>query len=501
VDLLFVVDNSSSMRQEQAALREQIPRLIRIMTAAAPNARGEIIPPVPDLHLGIVSTDMGVVGVPNQWPGCADARHIAGGDDGELQHSGGAEIGCQSSYPPFLTFLEGQTDPEHVARDLACIAALGTEGCGFEQPLEAALKALWPKNYIDADGNVWFPEMNPIKFLSTTAEGVYGHGDTPPNAGFLRNDPVAGLSILEIVLVTDEEDCSSKNTTHLAATTDPNDPLSKQPPNLRCYYNKQNLFEVERYVRGLKGLRPGHEDTVVFGAIVGVPRELVDHSVRDSVDFSNGAERDAYYDQILNDPRMQERPFNEDFEIGNVAPSCTRTDRFGDRADAYPPRRIVEVVKGFGDQAFLASICQDDFTDAIDSITGATFGPFNSPCLPSALERRADGKVSCDVIVELPPKGEFSQTAPTECTGPLSPVKAPRATTNPAGGVNCKIAQLAVNAAVRESGEGFYYDDEIGEDNKQLCMRNRGTSIRFTENGYPRFGLRMYIDCAPGAEL
>jgi hypothetical protein len=40
------------------------------------------------------------------------------------------------------------------ATDFGCIANLGTSGCGFEMPFEAGLKALWPKNYVDADGNI-----------------------------------------------------------------------------------------------------------------------------------------------------------------------------------------------------------------------------------------------------------------------------------------------------------------------------------------------------------
>jgi hypothetical protein len=495
-DLLFVVDNSSSMREEQAELRAQFPHLIRTMTGEEPNSRGDTFPPVRDLHLGIVSTDMGVVGVPSTWAGCNDPRHTAGGDDGVLQHAGSAELGCGSTYPPFLSFVQGHDDPDVIARDFGCIASLGTKGCGFEQPLEAALKALWPKNYIDESGNVLPASMNPIEFLSTTAEGLYGHGDTPPNAGFLRNDPVVGVSMLEVVVVTDEEDCSSANTAHLATTIDPADPQSSPPANLRCFYNKQNLYDVERYVNGLKKLRPGREDTVIFGAIVGVPRDLTKNTGETYLPW------DAHYDRILNDPRMQERPMNEDHpELANLAPSCTRTDRNGERADAYPPRRIVEVAKGFGDRSWVASICQDDFSEAIDPVFPWT-AEINSQCLPQPLRRNTKGLIDCDMIVELPAPGPFPQTVPTECTGPLlSPVSRPRTAQNVDGGVNCKLMQLAVHAGVPEAGDGFYYDDTIGDDNKALCMQNRGTSIRFTEHVDNLIGLRMYIDCAPGAEL
>jgi hypothetical protein len=55
------------------------------------------------------------------------------------------------------------------------------------------LKALWPS--IDVDPQTGQPnEPNRILFLSdTTGSGERGHGDTV-NAGFLRNDPQAGLS-------------------------------------------------------------------------------------------------------------------------------------------------------------------------------------------------------------------------------------------------------------------------------------------------------------------
>ena len=105
-------------------------------------------------------------------------------------------------------------------------------------PFESALKALWPKNYVDKDGNVYPPEKNPILFLSTSAEDRYGHGDTPVpagNGGFLRNDPVKGLSLIAIIIVSDEEDCSTKDDSHFRSTNDPSDPLSKQGINLRCF--------------------------------------------------------------------------------------------------------------------------------------------------------------------------------------------------------------------------------------------------------------------------
>src|SRR5205085_10470882 len=116
--------------------------------------------------------------------------------------------------------------------------------------------------------------------------------------------------------------------------------------------------------------------------------------------------------------------------------------------------------------------------------------------------RRANGMIDCDVIVKLPPPGPFEQSVPTECTGPLlSPVTAPRTTRNPAGGVNCKITQRAVRDGMPESGGGFYYDDTISEDDTALCMQNRDTVIRLTEDARSWIGLRSYVDCAAGVDI
>lgn len=386
LDLLFVIDNSGSMRPEQLALRDQFPRLVNALTTGR-TVRGSSFPAVKDMHLGVVSADMGLAGIANTFPGCNTQRHINGGDDGVLQHPSNTGPGCAASYPPFLSFVQGTDDPGQVSADFGCISNLGTSGCGFEQQLEAGLKALWPKNYVDADGNAYLPENNPILFLSTTAEGRYGHGDVPPeqggNAGFLRGDTAAGGSHVAIIVVTDEEDCSSRDTGHFISTNDPANPLSRQGPNLRCFYNKQNLFDPQRYINGYRALRPGKPELVMYGAIVGVPTDLVSEMARTNVRWDDQASRDAYYDSVLNDPRMQEVPENENVPaLANVRASCSWTDTTGASNTAFAPRRIVEVAKGIGTNAVIQSICQSDFSEPTDAIVELIGSRLAANCSP-----------------------------------------------------------------------------------------------------------------------
>src|SRR5687767_5682802 len=72
LDLLFVIDNSGSMEQEQASLARNFPLFMRELTNAG----------LPDLHLGIVSTDFGAGGL--QDGGCSGL-----GDQGRFRFRAG----------------------------------------------------------------------------------------------------------------------------------------------------------------------------------------------------------------------------------------------------------------------------------------------------------------------------------------------------------------------------------------------------------------------------
>jgi hypothetical protein len=496
VDLLFVVDNSISMTEEQAALKLQFPKLITTLTSGV-RSDGTKFPAVKNLHLGVVSTDMGLVGIPNTFQ--CDPN---GGDDGVLQHQGGRPD-CKASYPTFLTFELGTSNPDEVAKDFGCIATLGTAGCGFEMPLEAGLKALWPKLYVDKDGNAY--DKNPISFLATSAGGTFGHGDTAMtqggNAGFLRNDPHEGLSLVAIVVVTDEEDCSSIDTSHF--TSDRNNPISQEPINLRCFNHKENLFKVQRYIDGFKQLRPGQENLVIFAAITGVPTDLVDAAQRARFDDLKTPEsREAYYDAMLSDARMQEMSDGKGKEA-NLVPSCHGVTATGKFADAYPPLRIVQVARAFGQNGVIQSICQNDFGPAMDAIIRAITDRIVSVCLPKPLVRTSAGTVNCNVIWELPPPAAASTTTPTDCEGAgtyLEPVDANRPPMNDRGGKNCKVKQLPVSEHhTVPVGKGWYYDDFAEE--LQMVCQGHPQRVSFTESAKPANGVIVKLECINETQL
>ena len=328
VDILVVVDNSGSMAQEQNMLKEAFPNLIRnlLNPPVDPNTGQRVHPPIRDLHIGVVSTDLGVAGYP--VPSCE--RNPMVGDDAILQHTPRLPD-CDAAYDTYLNYsLPAGQEPnpavvEDLAKDFGCIAVLGTNGCGFEQQLEAARRALYEKS---------MPGME--------------------NAGFLRPD-----TILVILIVSDEEDCSVANPEFFNLSG------ISWDINLQCYYNKDKLHLVQRYIDDFKNLRcttgPGTcvdtPENLVMGFIVGVPPASVCENSGDKLEG------------CLDLPAMQERVNAQQTMLEwvcNYPPGCTPTVNCD--TEAFPGRRYVQVAQGLGDNAIVQSICTDTFAPAMDAL-------------------------------------------------------------------------------------------------------------------------------------
>jgi len=166
LDLLFVIDDSPSMQDKQNNLANNFPNFINVLQSVPGG--------LPNLHIGVVTTDMGTKGSDDASPGPGIGQVGNGGcagtgDSGNLQTNGAPVTNV------FLSDIaSGGTRVKNYTGTLAdafsMMARVGAGGCGFEQPLAAMRKAL---------------ENN-------TA-----------NAGFLRADAVLG-----VVFLTDEDDCS-----------------------------------------------------------------------------------------------------------------------------------------------------------------------------------------------------------------------------------------------------------------------------------------------------
>ena len=214
VDLLFVIDNSNSMDEEQRRLAVRFGQLLDALRSHrfGPDKSGKPCSSVdssgcdiPDLRVGVITTDLGAGNY--NLPSCEQA----GGDRGRLQ-SKATLAGCTPPKDRWISYKKGVSNVpgtgtdeiEKVKQAFSCIARVGTGGCGFEQTIDASRRALDPLLNI--------------------------------NPGFLRNDPQKNDdAMLAVVYITDEDDCSAANVQlydpSQQGLSDPLGPLS----SYRCF--------------------------------------------------------------------------------------------------------------------------------------------------------------------------------------------------------------------------------------------------------------------------
>ncbi len=452
VDILVMVDNSRSMTEEQANLASNFPTLITSLLNPPIDpvtGKPEHVP-VKDLHIGVVSSDMGTGGYTVET--CADPID---GDDGILKHTPNPAIaGCDSTYPTYLAYDYAEPDIAAInwmATGFGCIATLGSGGCGFEQQLKSVRRAL----------------------VDHTVPGG-------PNAGFLRPD-----SILTILWVTDEEDCSVAD----PAIFDTANPALGHL-NLRCYLHPYMVQPIDDYINAFRALRP--PEKLVLGFIVGVPAEPACQGFGDAIP-----------DCLLH-PMMQE-------EVDGIDPTRLRYSCSSATGNAFPPRRMVTIAQAFGANALVQSICTSDFSPAIAGLTAKLHEVVDSVGVARELATSKDPldpcrcMATCTILEQLvdnrpcpPEKPCYEQGGPgTGCTlqedegGMLhSMCVIPQAGTRITTDCNLECNDAAANHQI--DGVGWYY---VGRDWTFGGTPQVDPMINFTDGMTPAEGSNVYIQC------
>lgn len=153
VDLLFVIDNSQSMLDEQQTLVASFPEFVATMQAQLANADS--------YHVGVTTTDAYVY---NQQPCVLEGALVT-----RTGGMGSSNMTCA----PYTSGKRWMDETEDLASKFACAGQVGTYGHGDEIPMHTMLRAV-------------SPELN--------APGAC-------NDGFIRED-----ALLVVVVITDEED-------------------------------------------------------------------------------------------------------------------------------------------------------------------------------------------------------------------------------------------------------------------------------------------------------
>lgn len=178
IDILFVIDDSNSMCEEQQAL---------IDSFASVSERLSAVPA--DFHVAVTTTDMEPF---SDGPG----QFETGPGMGSYECSEVGSLSCPAFTNPVLRVVDyldygvwglmwPSFDDAWFEADFTCLASVGVGGSGFEKGLDALEAALSPE------------------LLATT------------NAGFRRDD-----SWLAVIFLSDENDCSDGNTLELTSAYD-----------------------------------------------------------------------------------------------------------------------------------------------------------------------------------------------------------------------------------------------------------------------------------------
>jgi len=325
VDMLFVIDDSSSVRLLQDNLNRNFPTFMSRL--ADP-------PGLPDLRVAVISIDLGA------GDGSISGCNATGGKNGIFQYT--ARGTCASTgLDPGATYIADSGTTKNYTGNLpdvfTCIAALGEQGCGFEHVLASITRAL----------------------------GADGRPAPVENQGFLRDD-----AFLFIAIFTDEDDCSAppgsglfdtRTSTNLAS---PLGPVSnfrcnefghlcngKKPPRLApngdvnatvtldgCVPAEDAgmLIPVSTIVSQLRALKPFPDQQVLVAAVAGPPA--------------------PYTVAWKNPSRADTGPWPV---IGH---SCVATD--GSIAD--PAVRITRWVESFGENGIHMSTCESNYGPSLD---------------------------------------------------------------------------------------------------------------------------------------
>lgn len=174
MDIVFVVDDSGSMSEEQSNLATNFPMFASVLQNYV-NEDGEHI----DFRIGVTTTGKDETTIINLGSGFPPMTTVEHGPDGAFLKNCNVADGWLDNNTPNLSTA------------LACRANVGTTGASTEMPLLMAKHALAERV---TDGK---------------------------NAGFLRSDALLG-----VVMITDEDDSSSSESSW---TVDISNPTSGQP--------------------------------------------------------------------------------------------------------------------------------------------------------------------------------------------------------------------------------------------------------------------------------
>jgi hypothetical protein len=396
VDILFVIDNSGSMADEQALLAKNFAAFINVLEAEDVNA---------NYRIGITTTDSGnprcsaaattpeggklvlsscldrievgdfVFGDLDAAYACTEVCNLTDADlkitPTTTQYSNG-----EAAPRKWIERIEGRTNlPDGVSTIEAfqCFGPQGVSGCGFEQHLESMYKALAKANT---------------------------EGD-PTNYGFLRD-----TAILSVVFITDELDCSHNPKfedifkTNKVFWTDPNLPAATSSvcfnAGVVCEGDGPQYTSCRSENFDING-NPGVSDadavlqplSKYINQLAGIEAEKKKYDMNQEVLVALIAGVPPGYESGKAELIYEAEPDPTEDGLFGIGKGCTlpNPNDPDNPQTAVPPVRLREFAEAFqvGDERNVFSICQDDYSAALQAIANKIRDQIKPACMPQCV--------------------------------------------------------------------------------------------------------------------
>lgn len=362
LDLLFMIDDSSSMKPLQNKMAQRLPDFMNALKDPVTGA-------LPDLHVAVITSSYGA-GAYSDVPNCEPGP--PGDDSGTFQHKPGCGLNAGATY--IKASADGTTNnfTGQIQDVFSCIALVGDGGCGFEHQFESMRAA--------------------IVRASTPAD--------PDNGGFLRDDAVLG-----VVMLTNEDDCSVPGDSLLFNTNVSS--LADQPPLGGLWSYRCNEFghKCEQTLPHTADGLPKTMTNCVSKENTDGPYHLT--PVADFVNFLHmvkppesllvavigGPYDDATTATYVVKSRLAQLKNGGTEMQPEISHSCMSAA--GDYAD--PGVRLLQLVKAV-DGVFLP-ICAADFTPAMTQIAMSIIKKLQVQCVKGTITETSPGVPDCDVVL------------------------------------------------------------------------------------------------------
>jgi hypothetical protein len=370
LDILFMVDDSSSMRLAQTNLLNNFPAFMTSLQSAPQG--------LPNVHIAVISQDMGA------GDGSISGCDSTGGNQGIFQYTArgtctATNLQAGATYISNIGGVANYTG--NLADVFSCIAALGESGCGFEQQFKSILRAL----------------------------GADGQPPPAENQGFLRPD-----AALAIVMVTNEDDCSAAPGTPLYDTKS-NVLVTSEfgpPSNYRC-----NEFGHLCSMGSGAPMHPVRDApnnnvsaTVTYDQCTSNDTDGYLLSVKDTADKIRALKADPSRISVVSisggpTPYVVhwKNPATADTSCGAAScpwPEITHSCMASDGSFGDPGVREAQLVHEFGSNGLLLSVCDASYAPSLDRVAQMLNSSISGPlCIPGAIGLNSMQQPDCTVTV------------------------------------------------------------------------------------------------------